>query len=81
MMVRVLMFAQARETIGESAIELELPEGSTVESFRKVLSQRFPSLVRLLPQAMISVDQVYANNSDRLHHGAEVGIIPPVGGG
>ena len=81
MMVRVLMFAQARETVGESAIELELPEGSTVESLRCVLSQRFPSLVRLMPQSMIAVNQVYADNSDRLHHGAEIGVIPPVGGG
>ncbi len=81
MMVRVLMFAQAREAVGKSSMELELPDDATVEVLRNALRVHFPALVPLLPQSMISVDQAYANNTDGLHDGAEIGIIPPVGGG
>lgn len=81
MMVRVLLFAQAVEAIGQPSLEMELGSEATVADFRRELGERFPQLESALPNYFVAVNHDYATDDRPLHVGDEIGVIPPVGGG
>ncbi len=81
MIVKVMMFARAKEVVGEPVIELVLADEANVGELKQTLVEHYPGLLDVLDMAMISVDREYSNDDRALYHGAEVGIIPPVSGG
>ncbi|HDN19705.1 MAG TPA: MoaD/ThiS family protein [Candidatus Acetothermia bacterium] len=81
MRVKVLLFAGLREAAGEAELELELPEGATVEGLLTALEKERPRLSRLLPLAKVAVNRRVARKGTEIHPGDEVALIPPVGGG
>ena len=81
MKVRVLLFAELRETVGRGELELELPEGSTVAGLLAALRGEHPALAGLLPRAKVAVDRELVGEEVELRPGSEVALIPPVGGG
>ena len=81
MTVTVLFFARARDLAGVDRIELELPEGSTVAALREALAAQHPTLVPILPQLFIAVNENYAVDSVPIPAGAKVACFPPVSGG
>jgi sulfur-carrier protein len=81
MIVKVLFFAEAREAVGQTSLELPLDDEASVGELRQTLAETYPALGPVLPRCSVSVDQVYAGDERTLYHGAEVGLIPPVGGG
>jgi molybdopterin synthase catalytic subunit len=74
--VRVLLFAGLRERAGASEIELELPEGASVQQ----ALERLHHVTDGVPVVM-AVNQEYAPESQTLQTGDEVALIPPVSGG
>ncbi len=81
MKVTILLFASFRDRAKTARSELELPEVVTVAGLRAAVSTQYPALAPLLPNALISVNQQYAADSDPVPAGAEVGLFPPVSGG
>lgn len=81
MIVRVQLFAVARDLAGRGVVEIELPEGGTVSDLRRALAAAVPSLAPVLPRVLVAVGADYARDSAVLRPGDEVACIPPVSGG
>ena len=81
MMVRVKLFAAAKQVAKTESIEIDLPAPATVLALRTAMSERYPQLAHVLKHAMIAVNREYAGNAAPIPDDAEVACIPPVSGG
>ena len=81
MRVRVRLFARYREAAGRDRIDLDLPEGGTVESAWSAVAARHPELAQYRPFTLFAVGHEYVVPEDRLHHDDELCLFPPVSGG
>jgi molybdopterin synthase catalytic subunit len=77
----IQLFAIARERVGKSAVEVELPPAATIAILRQQLAQQFPVLADILPAVRFAVNADYARDQTELPPHAEVAVIPPVSGG
>jgi molybdopterin converting factor subunit 1 len=77
----VKLFAVARERIGQSVIQVELPAGASAAQLRSALAAQFPDLSSLLPHSRLAINNDYATDSTPLAPTAEIALIPPVSGG
>ncbi len=82
MIVRVKLFAVARQRAGQDHVEVELPSAAaTVADLRAAIVDRCPALADLLPHMKVAVNNDYAADGARLPASAELALIPPVSGG
>jgi molybdopterin converting factor subunit 1 len=81
MVIRVILFAAAKEIVGQERLELTLDDSATLDDVKNALIQSYPAIEEIARKSVFSVDQVYTHENCQLHHGAEVGLIPPVSGG
>ena len=80
MKLNILLFGIARDIIGGSTYEVEVPENSNVGDLKKSLETHFPSFGKLT-SLMVAVNSEYADLGDVLKENDEIAIIPPVAGG
>ncbi len=80
MKIKVKPFAMARSIVGQSELEIDLPEGATVKDAFDLISARFPKLSQI-KSMQFSVNLEYSNPAATLHDGDELALIPPVSGG
>ena len=76
MMIRLLLFAGARELVGQDQIDIPMDDEATVGDLKQLLVEQHPCLMKLVESSTISVDQEYASDEKVLYHDAEVGLIP-----
>jgi len=81
MIVRVRLFAAARQLVGAEQVEIDLSDGATVADLRRVLSARYPVVSALLPQSLFAIDAEYVRDDTIVAPTAEIAVIPPVSGG
>ena len=81
MKVQVRFFARYREAAGRDQVELDLPEGGTVESAWEAVSSRFPRLSPYRPFTLFAVGNDYVLSDHPLGEGDELCVFPPVSGG
>jgi MoaE-MoaD fusion protein len=81
MKVQVRLFARYREAAGRDRLEVDLPEGGTVETAWEAVTSRFPSLSAYRPFTLFAVDQDYVSGDRALRPGEELCLFPPVSGG
>ena len=81
MKVLVRLFARYREAAGHDRVELELPEGGTVESAWTAVSNRFPALEPYRPFTLFALRNDYVPPDHPLGDGDELCFFPPVSGG
>ena len=81
MKVQVRLFARYREAAGRDRVELELPEGGTVEAAWAAVAERYPVLRPFRPHTLFAVGQDYVSPEHPLRPGDEVCLFPPVSGG
>lgn len=81
MKVRVRLFASLREAAGRERLELELPQGASVDDAWKALVHAHPTLDARRPSLAAAVNRSYAEWSAALEDGDEIAFIPPVSGG
>ena len=81
MKVNVKLFAVAKERVGRNAIEVELPNDSTVRQLRGAIVEQFPPLADVMRHARLAVDNDYASDAAVIGIASEIAIIPPVSGG
>lgn len=81
MIVRVLLFARAKDLAGVSSMALELPQGATVAVVREALSQAYPRLAEFQGRCAVAVGGEVVSDERALAEGDEVALLPPVSGG
>ena len=81
MMVRVQLFARARDLAGAGSITVDLPEKATVADLRRHVAGARPALRTLLERCAVAVDNEFADDSHPLHAEANIALLPPVSGG
>ena len=81
MMIRVKVFAAAKDIVGNNHIDLELDEGATIADLQIQLLKLIPDLESHLPRSAFAVNQQYAQPTDVVPIDCEVAMIPPVSGG
>ena len=79
--ITVLLFGQARETVGESTVEVEVGEPATVGSAFAVLKARHPKLAAMERSLLFAVNEEYASREDGLSANDRLAVLPPVSGG
>jgi molybdopterin synthase catalytic subunit len=81
MTIHVRLFAIQRELAGTRAVDIELPDGATIEDAWTALVGRFPVLAPGRPSVRFAVNGEYAAVGSALSDGDELACIPPVSGG
>ncbi len=79
--IQVLLFAAAREAVGEASLPVELPSPATGAALLDALCERYPALARQRPSLRLAANQRYIEPRTLLREGDEVALIPPVSGG
>ena len=83
-MINVLFFAQVRELLGESSIQVEaITEITTAESLRAVLASKNEQWGKVLvsDKLLVAVNQTISGWDMQVEDGDEVAFFPPVTGG
>jgi len=78
MMIKVLLFAQLQEEIGQSTLFLEANDW-TVKQVKEHLQQAYPQAT--LQASMTAVNEEYAFDDDIVKEGDTIAFLPPVSGG
>ena len=81
MRVRVRLFARYREATGQERLDLELPEGGTVEAAWSAVVGRHPVLTPYRPFTLFAVGHDYVQADHALRADDELSLFPPVSGG
>jgi molybdopterin synthase catalytic subunit len=81
MKVQVRLFARYREATGRDRVELDLPEGGTVEAAWSAVADRYPALSQFRPFTLFAVGHDYVQPDHLLRPGDELCFFPPVSGG
>jgi molybdopterin synthase catalytic subunit len=81
MRIRVLLFGQLKDIVGQPEESLELQPGSRVSDLMARYGERFPRFKPMASSIACSVNREYASVSIILKEGDEVGLLPPVSGG
>ena len=81
MEITVRLFAALREHAGTRQLTLDLPQGSTVAD--AIVALRGGPLAGLHERApfVTAVDREYVEETQALHAGSELALVPPVSGG
>lgn len=82
-MIKVVFFANLRETLGTGETEVELPSGSTVSDLISQLRSQFGEAAEVLlaENTRVAVDQSLISDNPVLDGAGEVAFFPPVTGG
>ena len=79
--VHVRLFAGLHQLVGERELEMQLPDGATIEQLRDKLGDLYPVVQAFLPTLVCAVDEEYVPPEHVLRDGDHVALIPPVSGG
>jgi molybdopterin converting factor subunit 1 len=80
--VKILLFATLRERAdGAKSIELELPDGATVQMLKEQIAREHPALEPSMKSVLTTINREYAFDEAVLSEGAELAMFPPVSGG
>ena len=81
MIVRVQLFAVARELAGQRELAVEVPQRATIADVRAALLAVVPELADVLDHCRFAVGNEFVNNETLVASHAELAVIPPVSGG
>ena len=81
MKVAVSLFARLREAAGRDRVEVEVPDGATVEEVWSAVSAAHPTLARYRPHTLFAIGNEYVQAERPVRPGEEVACFPPVSGG
>ena len=81
MIVKLLLFAAAKEIAGTEQIEIELEKDCTVEQLKIALIAKHPELAELTKRSAFAVEQIFSSDQTQINADSEVAMIPPVSGG
>jgi molybdopterin converting factor subunit 1 len=79
--VPVALFARYREAVGQGRVEVDVPEGATVEDVWRALAAAHPALARYRPHTLFAIGTEYVEPATPVRAGEELACFPPVSGG
>jgi len=79
--VMVRYFGGAHEIAATEREALRVRSGASVKEVANEMERLHPGLRRLRSSVRFSVNMELADESQTLHEGDEVGVLPPVAGG
>jgi MoaE-MoaD fusion protein len=80
-MIRVLFFGVLRDVTGVREDQIEIPDGSRLETVFAAYAIRFPRLNEISASIVLALNQQFAPQSAMVNDGDEVAFLPPVSGG
>ena len=81
MKVPVALFARYREAVGRGRVEVEVPEGATVDDVWTALARAHPVLDGYRPHTLFAIGTDYVEPDQPIRAGEELACFPPVSGG
>lgn len=81
MIVRIKLFAVAKQLAGADSVAVEMPALGTVGDLRAAAAVQYPALAAVLRRAFIAINAEYARDEMIVPAHAEIACIPPVSGG
>jgi molybdopterin converting factor small subunit len=81
MIVRLKLFAVAKELAGRDELSLDLPAGATIADLRQAAIAAVPALAKIIPYSLCAIDTSYAADNTPIDPHSEIALIPPVSGG
>lgn len=81
LIVRVRLFAMARELGGAEVVSVVVPDRAIVGDVRRALTAACPELAAMADRTLIAVDAEYADDATAVTERSDVALIPPVSGG
>jgi molybdopterin converting factor subunit 1 len=81
MQITVLFFATLRQRAGVKSMQLDIPNGSTVQDLKMQLVHAIPDLEQAMQSVLVAINREYAFDENPIPEGAEVALFPPVSGG
>jgi MoaD family protein len=81
MKVRAEFYSRLKEIIGDSALELSLPENATVNDLFEQLKESYPKLRDFEKSMLFGIGVEFVDRNQPLNDGDTVAIMPPVQGG
>ena len=81
MKVRVRVFAALREVLGKDDVEVELPEGTTIEGLWEQLVDDDDRLQPFTKSINFAINHDFVGKETELNPDDEVAFLPPVSGG
>ncbi len=79
--IKVLLFATLRDRAGAKSLEMEIPDGTTVQGLKDQVARDYPNLKQSMETVLISINREYAFDEAVVPQNAEVAMFPPVSGG
>ncbi len=79
--INIKPFASYREIIGQKAIVMNVPEGSSVSDLISDLVNKYPCLKPVESKMVVAINYEYQDHNHLLRSDDEVALIPPVSGG
>ena len=64
MLIKVMLFAAAKEVAGTGQLEIELPAGARMGDLKVAIVRTVPELEALVARSAFSIDQQYATADD-----------------
>ncbi len=80
-MLKVRFFASLKDLVGESEMEMQLEEETSVGKIFQQLETRFPEIKKYESILLVAVNMEYADLDSTVAPGDEVCFFPPVSGG
>jgi molybdopterin converting factor small subunit len=81
MTVHVRFFSGIVPLVGEKAIDLALPDGTTVDALKQRLVDQYPVLEGFMSTYVIAVGEEMQAPEHVVRDGDVVDLIPPISGG
>ncbi|WP_096189419.1 molybdopterin converting factor subunit 1 [Evansella halocellulosilytica] len=78
-MIRILLFAELQDIVGQRELTLEATD-INVQELRRHLLEQYPELTGI-NNAMAAINEEYAEEQTPVRDGDVVAFIPPVSGG
>jgi len=79
--VKVLFFATIRSVIGIKDLELELPENSSIQDLKDIISDLYPQAGPTMEFMLTSVNRVFSDEMTIIPDQAEIAFFPHISGG
>jgi molybdopterin converting factor small subunit len=81
MNVRAEFYSRVKEIIGASALQLSLPENSTVNDLFEQLKESYPQMRDFEKSVLFGIGVEFVDRNQPLNEGDTIAIMPPVQGG
>jgi molybdopterin converting factor subunit 1 len=81
MILKVRLFARAKDLAGADVVTVEVADGATVADLRAALGRRYRQLAGLVERSALAVNAEFANAMHALSPEDEIALLPPVSGG